>query len=322
MLLLLLLAGCPLPKSSDSDEPTEDTCDAEAETFSPTAPDRLDALWVIDNSISMREEQTKVADAAQAFFDALGGADAQVAVLTTDVSADNPQAGALLGSPAVLTDDAEAFADRMAMGTGGSDQESGLEAAWLAITPPLADTVNAGFLRAGARFAVIAVSDENNCSDGGAFGEEATGEDCYTHYEDLVPVEEMVAAYQDVVADVRVSGIIGPEIIGANCEDTVPGRRYAEAIDLTGGARGDICATGYDTAMTAIAAASLGPSVRFVLVGSPDPATLNVEVDGVPVARDDEDGWTWEAPAIVFHGEAGPELGQAITVAYAPAACD
>jgi hypothetical protein len=51
------------------------------------------------------------------------------------------------------------------VGTGGAGKEQGFRAARLALTDRVADGTNAGFLRPGARLALVIVSDEDDCSD-------------------------------------------------------------------------------------------------------------------------------------------------------------
>jgi len=65
------------------------------------------------------------------------------------------------GSPTLVED----FQRNAFVGVCGSGREQGLEAIRLALDEPLASGANAGFLRAGARLAVVIVSDEDDCSD-------------------------------------------------------------------------------------------------------------------------------------------------------------
>jgi hypothetical protein len=67
------------------------------------------------------------------------------------------------GSPAALTALARDFRANVQLGTAGSGREQPFRAARLALTDRLLDA-NAGFLRPGARLAVIIVTDEDDCS--------------------------------------------------------------------------------------------------------------------------------------------------------------
>jgi hypothetical protein len=68
----------------------------------------------------------------------------------------------LAGSSPTLGRD---FTQNVFVGICGSGKEQGLEAARLAVSEPLASGGNSGFLRPGARLAVIVVSDDDDCSD-------------------------------------------------------------------------------------------------------------------------------------------------------------
>ena len=235
-----------LPIVSCSDEAALNRAST-TDKFEQAASNEVDILWVVDNSISMANEQENVAAGAADFVENIKTSrmDLHLGVISTDVSLENLSAGVLLGNPPYLTnacelDDiqgnesecdgyADDFGSRVRMGTGGSDQEAGLEAAWMALSPPLADTRNAGFLRKDAMLNIVILSDENDCSDFGALGDGSTGENCYTQYEKLRPVVDIV---RDIIhlkeggGEIIMSGIIGPEVVAATCEDTVPGRRY------------------------------------------------------------------------------------------------
>jgi hypothetical protein len=65
------------------------------------------------------------------------------------------------GSPTLVQD----FQANVLVGTDGSLKEQPLRAARLALSDRIADGTNAGFLRPGARLAVVFLSDEDDCSD-------------------------------------------------------------------------------------------------------------------------------------------------------------
>lgn len=82
-------------------------------------------------------------------------------------AAGNPLAGFVgprilrVGSPTLLDD----FRANVLVGISGTGKEQALRAARLALSDRLADGVNEGFLRPGARLAIVFVSDEDDCSD-------------------------------------------------------------------------------------------------------------------------------------------------------------
>jgi hypothetical protein len=64
-------------------------------------------------------------------------------------------------SPSLVAD----FEINVRVGTDGSGKEQPVRAARLALSDRIADGVNAGFLRSGARLAVVILTDEDDCSD-------------------------------------------------------------------------------------------------------------------------------------------------------------
>jgi len=162
------------------------------------ACDKMDILFVVDDSLSMAEEQANLAAKFPSFIDLLdqrtGGSgaplDYRVAVTTTgrtvhytvirleplldllvsDVGAngvfvDDPACGAPRpwlerGDPDV----AGTFSCLAQVGTGGPNLEMPLLATKLALVDRVTDGTNAGFLRDDALLALVILTDEDDCS--------------------------------------------------------------------------------------------------------------------------------------------------------------
>jgi hypothetical protein len=191
------LVGCQSPASvPGSGVPTQ--CQQQAPAIQPV---KTDILFVVDNSGSMAANQKKVATDLPVFVAELqksGGVinSFRVGVTTTSVYSAYeyfnsvayyyyPQGGWLTDIPLVdggtsnqrYLDDTDPelvprFALAMtAVGIDGSGQETPFEATRIAlqnaVAPAEADggPANAGFLRDGARLMVVAVSDEDDCSE-------------------------------------------------------------------------------------------------------------------------------------------------------------
>lgn len=186
--------GSTLPSSCTSSQPLIE-------------PQRVDILFVVDNSGSMHDKQVQVAKELTAFVDELhksGGVpqDFNVGMITTSVYqliangqyrlyTEFPnQAGRLQPVPDGLPDGGvvrgtgtervlngndpqliEKFSRLVQAGTSGSGQETPFEAVRLAVTDlaqvPLADGGNAEFFRDGARLLIIVLTDEDDCSETG-----------------------------------------------------------------------------------------------------------------------------------------------------------
>lgn len=320
----LLLTGCNEQKFSRR---------IETDTFNQAPSNEVDILWVVDNSRSMAEEQQAVAVSAQQFVTGLedSGMDFHLGVITTDVDATNEYAGVLLGNPPYLDNGTanyvSAFQQRVQVSTGGSDQEKGLQAAITALTPPLTNSRNIGFLRPDAMLSIIVLSDENDCSDFGALGAGADGESCYTDSDKLTPVSDLadlIRTTKDDPSRITLSGIIGPPETDA-CADTVPGHRYEVAIASFAGIQADICESNYANIMQRLGLIATGLLDTFALSYIPDPETMEVwvkpaEAPEYQVPNNETDGWTYmddpAAPRVQFHGTAVPERGSLVSVTY------
>ena len=329
LVVLPLLGGGCTPKNNLNQI-------SKTETFEQAPSNEVDILWVVDNSVSMVQEQTAVANGAAAFIGHLESTamDFHIGVVTTDMDVTNSNAATMVGGYLdTTTPNYEAeFASRVQVGTNGSDQEKGIEAAISAIIPPRSTTANIGFLRDEASLAIVVVSDENDCSDDGGLGAAATGEDCYTNYDKLTPIPDLVSTLKEVkkgsVGTTTFSGIIGPDAING-CADAVPGKRYATMIEMVGGVRANICDADYTSIMDSLGLIAAGVLDTFPLgyLAEPDSIVVSVvDIDDVEVpgseVGDATNGWTYEesedqtSASIVFHGTSVPPRGATIAVDY------
>ena len=129
----------------------------------------VDLLLVVDDSCSMAPAQTGLAAAVEVLDEVRieRAADVRIGVITTDMD-DSSRSGRLIGTPAILDGNTpnllETLRDRVQPGIDGSGDEQGILAAYTALTPPLVNQDNAGFLRPDADLVVVIVSDENDFS--------------------------------------------------------------------------------------------------------------------------------------------------------------
>lgn len=193
--------GCTAPGVGDGGN-LPSSCAAESPLIEAQ---KLDVLFVIDNSSSMKEEQEGVARELTAFIDELkkGGGVAQdfnIGVITTSVYQHtnsggidfnrlypgqsgllqpvpdlDPDGGVILGTgtervlngkdPELVSK----FARLVQQGTRGSGQETPFEAIRLAVVEldktELKNGGNGGFLRDGARLLIVTITDEDDCSE-------------------------------------------------------------------------------------------------------------------------------------------------------------
>ena len=191
---LATLTGCPDRELAKLD-PSADR--AETKEIPVTLNDNVDILFVVDNSGSMKEEQSSLAANFPRFIQKLatlpnGLPSVHIGVVSTDVGTGATTLGSCSGdgddghlqtngcggiSGAYLSDLATAgggrdrnysgdlgqqFACAAQLGIGGCGAEQPLESMRRALDP--ARNTNPGFLRDNAYLAVVIISDEDDCS--------------------------------------------------------------------------------------------------------------------------------------------------------------
>ncbi len=134
---------------------------------------KVDILFVVDNSPSMKTEQAKMADRFENFIENLSDVDWQIGITTTDVS-DGPYGvkGSLLPfyqSHLKMIDSSVSNAEFLFRNTvkrreTGSATEEPLKAVIRALKKQ--NTDNFGFFRQGADLAIVILTDEDEKSDG------------------------------------------------------------------------------------------------------------------------------------------------------------
>jgi len=260
----------------------------------------VDILWVIDDSMSMYEEQEQLSIHSASFIGFLTtvSVDFNLGVVTTDMDSD--QAGTLHGE--VLSSETsglvDAFADLVTGSVDGSRDEQGFEAALDGNDQAL----NPDFVRQDADLELIFFSDEDDHSGmkAGDF------------------IDELKAQRPDT--KVSVNSIVGdlPEGCASILAAADPGEKYVEAQEATDGLRESICSYDYDAMLSRVAQHVLGLNVRFALLKIPDLDTVEAKVDGIIIHRRDRHGWWYDAGdnSIIFDGYAVPPPGSAIVISY------
>jgi hypothetical protein len=289
---------------------------------------QVDILFVMDNSVSMEQEQNDVAENFEKFILNIEetNADWQIGIITTDM-VDVTQRGRLQGLPTIIDPDTPdyqgAFATNIRVGTDGYPIERGLSAALAAVTAPLTTHENEGFISPDATLAIIVVSDENDCSDNGVLiGDDQAA--CYQEADQLVPVPQFVTALRESKAEptmVTFSAIVELESDSgyASCGEASTGHRYIKVANMLGGITRSICGE-YDDVMDEMGLSVAGMRSSFLLSRTPDVCSVTATIDNVEIPRDDTDtnGWTYdlESNYILFFGSAVPPRGSTITVTY------
>ncbi len=259
----------------------------------PTQLDRLlqstvpevDALFVVDNSCSMSEEQSSlgVNFPAMLRWFVESGLDYHVGVVSTDMR-DPLQAGRLrvVADLRWVQEDTTGpetiFSSMVEMGTSGDASEQGRAAAYTAIEL-LADDDNLGFVRPEAAMHLTFVSDENDAS-----GDSPISRDEWVSYLlDFRGSRRMVSA----------SSIVGPL---TGCPDIgSPGTEYMSVTGAVGGVVWPICSPDWTEVLDELGFLAVGLSREFFLSRRPLTDTIEVRVvDPAGVVRPfGPEDWTY-----------------------------
>ena len=290
-----------------------------------------DILFIVDSSGSMSDEQAALVAGFDGFVAQakVWNVSYHIGVVTTDIEHDY---GWLRGTPRWVTNaDPSGFAQNATVGTQGSGDERGLQAASMALDPGvLMDSgtacagwgacdggagwrctsgtcggPNHGFLRPEATLTIIWLSDEED----------------HSAVED---VADYVSFFKSVKPGGKVRGyaIVGDPVTEQNpaggCQNAEnpnpgpwggkglgadPGLRYIAAAEALGGAWYSICAFGKENQgqpplLDQIGKDAFTPETAFKLSEPADPTSIQVFVNDVPCTS----GWTFDAEknAIVY----------------------
>lgn len=263
------------------------------DVFAQDAASRIDVLWVIDNSASMKPHQDELATSLTRFMELFdrGLIDYRIAVTTTDVLTDQ---GQFIGNPAIvepsLGDPVAAFQKNVKVGTGGKGHEEAFEAARLAIVREQASAAAASaarlecigkcpdgpterctsdcasqhsprFMRPNAHLYVVFVSDEEEQSFG-----------------DVRYFQRLFEGALGVGNEGAVSvAVICGDVPSAPCASE-PGTRYVALAQAMDGIVGSICDSTFDKQLERIALDAASLKRKFGLARKPDPETLELVI--------------------------------------------
>ncbi|MGC4119460.1 MAG: choice-of-anchor D domain-containing protein [Myxococcales bacterium] len=289
---------------------------------------KVDILFVIDDSSSMAERKQDLHDSLGNFYDyiAASSRDFQLAVTTTGVDLAHgglsdpatPAAnGCLLpldGSrPKVVTSRTlharETFLENAEVGIEGSEDELLLRPAVLAFSEPNLSGCNAGFLRDEAILAVILISDALDTDP----------EAVVTYVNALYGVKGFHRMNQ-----ISFSAIYSRGLQTDQCHPEAGGvvdPRVGQMVTSTGGVSEDICTEDWEHTFEAMGELAFGYRTRFFLSSTADPTyPVTLKVNGVDVPPTGAFGacWTFNASsnAIDFELHCVPEPESNIEVTY------
>lgn len=226
------------------------------------------------------------------------------------------------GAPVILnsglTGLSNILSNRLSFNTGDflSPVNFGRLAVQNALSAPLINGANSGFLRPNALLNVIFISskddDVNNTSP----------IDLVSFLDKLRPPiattgqRSWLAHYVGVL-----SSSASDQCASGQWNFRSPGLKFLDIVNASGGTQSTICSTDLTLAVQQVQARILEIVTAYYLDQKPNPATIVVHAGGVLVPQDAANGWTYDdnIQSIVFHGKAIPPDGTPFHVDFTPA---
>jgi hypothetical protein len=270
-----------------------------------TQTPKVDILWMVDNSCSMADDQTRLTDNFPFFMDYFvdSGLDYHVGVTSSDTIrvSENGADGKLVVKRGLKYLDVDTpdpvviFQEMATLGAGGASPERGLASSFFCLEEKR-ETFNAGFYRDDASLHTIIISDEAD----------------YTQAFVITQPEysDWYGALKDDRENRTFSGIISPS----------QGARYRQTINDVGGIEDSVLNDNWSQVLERLGVQAAGLKREYFLSGVPVPGTIEVSVelagDGVLDFQEDEE-WTYsETRNSVTFVEFVPEALSQVVLTY------
>lgn len=312
-----------------------------------TLNNKLDILWVVDNSGSMTALQNNMTSNFNSFISNFStkGYDFKIAVTSSDSYLASPQfnnvpsmarfsdgvsthSGVYVLLPSTLNL-INKFVVNASLGSYGSGDERAFSSFREALNS--SQSQNVGFLRPDSFLAIIILSDEDDFSGSGR--SENGGNDHDYNASTLETVDSYLT-YLDAKTGTTVGNrrysVSALAVLDTTCKNihkkdpnasvTIIGQRYIDLANKTDGVLGSICDASYATALDQIQSKIAELSTQFYLSRVPDVSTIVVKVNSVLISQGATNGWTYNDTnnSVVFHGSAVPQQGADIVIDFTP----
>jgi len=271
-----------------------------------TTAAEVDVLFVIDNSGSMSDNQTKLGQNFPEFMKEFEGSglDYHIGVITTDVYTDGhngklrPTQGKLWIDD-TFGDPVSAFSELAMVGDEGSGDERGREACYRALVDE-AQAHNIGFIRDDAGLHITVVSDENDSSKAAPVTKEE-----FSAFLNNLRDEPDLVSFNSIV-----------NLAGGGFPPAPPGTAYLEITDKVGGLKRDIAKDEWADMLGELGLQAIGLKAEYFLSQLPVVETIEVQVleNGVTRVYDRDTEWTYDESrnSITFIDYVPPELAQVV----------
>lgn len=279
---------------------------------------KVDIIFMIDNSSSMDANQRALASAMPGLVEGLTSLDMDmhIAVVTSSMSGTNPNGGRFMGTPRYLTsktpDLKNVLADRLRVGEDGSSIERGVDSLVAATDPGgYLNGAGKGFWREDALLVFIALTNEDDKS--------------VVQPAQFVEIMNQRKPRFEDGSQSWFLNVLGIVELGGGCpthaEYEEPSIDWMEIARLSGGRQASICSSDFSPAIVDIRQRIVQILTDFELKKKPNIDTIVVTVDGQLVPRSNVNGWDYvpEGNLIRFYGSAVPGANAKIVVDFDPA---
>jgi hypothetical protein len=319
--IVATLSGC-------SNRATSFALPSEQDSFSGKVfyNNKVDILFVVDNSKSMLQYQQRLASQMQNMISTLNSLkmDYRVAVTTSTMSNDSstyPLTRKLVGSPVYLTaSNINLLTDRIIVGESGSDLERSLDAMQFVTSASYLSSISSDFIRSDALLSVVFISDERDQSS--EFGNPNTSD--FVNYLNTRKPDFETGGKAWLANYIGILTNQSCDILGGSVSI---GTQFLTLVTASGGIKSSICNADLSGAVSNIKARIIDQITAYRFKDAPNKATISVLVGGRSILEDAANGWTLENESVTgvkkyflkFHGTSIPAADENVDVKYTPA---
>jgi len=331
LLLSLLVSACGEDKPSFSLYSDQNIFQQSASTLN----NKIDVLFVIDNSGSMAPVQQNLTNNFRSFIEnfVTQGYDFKIAVTTTaawtapflnDTSVSRWKDGSSAGHTGIYVIDPQTpnlintFVTNATQGINGT----GDERAFQSLKTSLQNSNNSDFRRDDAFLAIVIVSDEDDFShDGSQYLNNNYSDNRLHSVQSYIDYLHSYTQSTDTVRKYSVSSIaiFDNSCLTNNSPWGIVGQRYGQITDATEGVKGSVCGNFAQT-LESIQSKIAELSTQFYLNRQPVVSSIKVVVNGAEIFQNSTNGWSYNTTSnsVRFHGTAIPPQGSVIIVDFDP----
>ncbi len=285
---------------------------------------KVDFLFIVDNSESMDKIRFKLHDSLAGLVDTLNQLKLDFRLASTSTTMANwfPMAGRLFGEPKYITPETPNFLtrlqERILIGGPASSIERGLDSMLNVLSEAYQNSEGQNFLRDDSLLVVVYVTNE----DDGSEKINSTGKDQTKYYSDFL--DKLKPTWSNGERS-WIFNFVGITSKNDPCNTgdfgtKIPGIRLMELANKSKGRIESICQVNLSFAVSNIKARIMQFLTDYKLNKIPDINTIKVFINGVEIPKSDTQGWSYIASTNVirFNGNSVPKADAEIRIDFTP----